>query len=83
MKKNRVIIIVIFVFLIIIFSVILLFKKSSNKTGNEFVGEYENEIEIEETTIDDNITTNDIAMPEVLQPNVERYKKEVKKALAD
>ena len=64
MKKNRVIIIVIFVFLIIIFSVILLFKKSSNKTGNEFVGEYENEIEIEENTIDDNITTNDTDLKE-------------------
>ena len=30
-----------------------------------------------------NITTNDVAMPEVLQPNVEKYKKEVKKALAE
>jgi glucose-6-phosphate isomerase len=30
-----------------------------------------------------NVTTNDVAMPEVLQPNVEKYKKEVKKALAD
>ena len=30
-----------------------------------------------------NVTTTDVAMPEVLQPNVEKYKREVKKALAD
>ena len=33
--------------------------------------------------IDNNITPEDIAMPEVLQPNVEIYKKEVRQAMAE
>jgi glucose-6-phosphate isomerase len=32
--------------------------------------------------IDGNITSSDVALPEVLQPNVEIYKKEVRKAMA-
>jgi glucose-6-phosphate isomerase len=32
--------------------------------------------------IDGNITSSDVALPEVLQPNVEFYKKEVRKAMA-
>ena len=33
--------------------------------------------------IDGDITAKDVAMPEVLQPNVEIYKKEVRKAMAE
>lgn len=33
--------------------------------------------------MEENITTQDVALPEVLQPNVEIYKREVKKAMAN
>lgn len=62
MKKKKVIIIVIFVLLIIILSVTIALKKSSNKTENEFVSEYENEIE--EPEIDESIKANNTVLKE-------------------